>query len=52
MVLALTGDEPLIRRLNRLEEAQTCSTSGKGSDAMWRLPLAQVLDTLNVFVSA
>ncbi|KAF8315938.1 hypothetical protein DL93DRAFT_2166528 [Clavulina sp. PMI_390] len=37
LVLALTGDEPLIRRLSGLKESQTCTTSGKGSDAKWRL---------------
>jgi hypothetical protein len=52
LVFALTGDEPLIRRLNRLEEAQTCSTSGKGSDAMWRLPAADALAVLRKLVAA
>ena len=51
LVFALTGDEPLIRRLNRLEEAQTCSTSGKGSDARWRLPAAEALDVLRRLVA-
>jgi len=52
LLFALTGDEPLIRRLNRLEEAQTCSTSGKGSDARWRLPAAEALDVLRKLLLA
>lgn len=51
LILALTGDEPLIRRLNGLEEAQTCTTSGKGSDAMWRLPATDVLGALEKIVN-
>lgn len=51
LLFALTGDEPLIRRLNRLEEAQTCSTSGKASDAKWRLPAAETLDVLYKLVA-
>jgi len=52
LLFALTGDEPLIRRLNRLEEAQTCSTSGKGSDARWRLPDTEALDVLRKLLVA
>lgn len=40
-ILTISGDEPLIRRMNQLPQAgavvETCSTSGKGSDAHWRL---------------
>lgn len=50
IILAFTSDEPLIRRLNGLEEAQTCTTSEKGSDAMWRLPAKEVLSALEKIV--
>lgn len=50
IILAFTSDEPLIRRLNGLEEAQTCTTSEKGSDAMWRLPAREVLGALEKIV--
>jgi trehalose 6-phosphate synthase complex regulatory subunit len=36
-VLAISGDEKLLRRLNELDGAETCSTSGRGTDAKWRV---------------
>ena len=51
MVLTMTEDEHLIRRINRLQGAETCSTSGKGSDAMWRLDGADVVSTLQKIIS-
>ncbi|KAF9254157.1 hypothetical protein L218DRAFT_588518 [Marasmius fiardii PR-910] len=38
IVVALSGDERLLRRLGELDNSETISTSGKGStDAKWRL---------------
>ncbi|KAG7091994.1 hypothetical protein E1B28_008381 [Marasmius oreades] len=38
IVVALSGDERLLRRLGELDNSETVSTSGKGStDAKWRL---------------
>ncbi|KAG7443758.1 uncharacterized protein BT62DRAFT_953038 [Guyanagaster necrorhizus] len=48
-VLAVSGDEKLLRRLNELDTAETCSTSGKGTDAKWRMDRAQVGELLTVF---
>ncbi|RDB18114.1 putative alpha,alpha-trehalose-phosphate synthase [UDP-forming] subunit [Hypsizygus marmoreus] len=36
-ILAVSGDEKLLRRLNEWEGAETCSTSGRGTDARWKL---------------
>lgn len=36
-MLSVSGDEKLLRRLNEFESAETCSTSGKGTDARWKL---------------
>jgi hypothetical protein len=54
LILAISGDEPLIRRLNRLPGAvvETCTTSGKGSDAHWRLNPADVVSLLEEIVNA
>ena len=34
-VLAVSGDEKLLRRLNEIDAVETCSTRGKGTDAQW-----------------
>ena len=45
--LAVSGDEKLLRRLNELDGAETCSTrANKGTDAKWRLDVDQVVPTL------
>ena len=36
-LLAISGDEKLLRRLNDFDCAETCSTSGRGTDAKWKL---------------
>jgi len=36
-MLAVTADEKLLRRLNEFDNAETCSTSGKGTNAKWKL---------------
>ncbi|KAF5367337.1 hypothetical protein D9615_010280 [Tricholomella constricta] len=45
-VLAVSGDEKLLRRLNDLDGAETCSTSGRGTDARWRLEPGMVVGVL------
>ncbi|TFK65857.1 alpha,alpha-trehalose-phosphate synthase [Pluteus cervinus] len=45
-ILAMTGDEKLVRRLNDFDNAETCSTSSKGTDALWKLEAAQASGTL------
>ena len=45
-VLAVGKDEKLMRRLNELDDAETCSTSGKGTDAKWKLGAEEVVPAL------
>ncbi|KAG5642279.1 hypothetical protein DXG03_003056 [Asterophora parasitica] len=45
-VLAISGDEKLLRRLNELDQAETCSTSKRGTDARWRLEPGSVVGVL------
>ncbi|KAG6333800.1 hypothetical protein ID866_5295 [Astraeus odoratus] len=45
-VLAIGGDEKLLRRLNELDNAETVSTSRKGTDAKWKLDPREVLGVL------
>ncbi|EIW74943.1 glycosyltransferase family 20 protein [Coniophora puteana RWD-64-598 SS2] len=51
-VLAVSSDEKLLRRLNDLEGAETCSTSGKGTDAKWRLDARESVVALEQFANA
>jgi trehalose 6-phosphate synthase complex regulatory subunit len=51
-VLAVGSDEKLLRRLNDLDHAETCSTSNKGTDARWKLEPKQVSKTLWSFANA
>lgn len=37
LVLVIGGDEKLLRRLNEWEDAETMSTSRRGTDAKWKL---------------
>ncbi|GLB44275.1 hypothetical protein LshimejAT787_1602050 [Lyophyllum shimeji] len=41
-ILAVSGAEKLLRRLNEFDEAETCSTSARGTDARWRLEADRV----------
>jgi hypothetical protein len=50
-VLAMGSDENLLRRLNELEGAETCSTSGKGTNAKWRIGKEDVGRMLWQFVN-
>ncbi|KAJ7748550.1 alpha,alpha-trehalose-phosphate synthase [Mycena maculata] len=49
LVLAISGDEKLIRRLNEFVTAETVATGGKATDAKWKLDADKVLETLGVF---
>lgn len=37
LVFAIGTDEKLLRRLNDIDNAETCSVSEKGTDAKWKL---------------
>ena len=50
-VLAITSDEKLLRRLNELDQAETCSTSKKGTAATWQLEPAKAKDVLWQFAT-
>ncbi|KAF9473941.1 hypothetical protein BDN70DRAFT_924896 [Pholiota conissans] len=49
-LLAVSSDEKLLRRLNEFDGAETVSTSGKGTDAKWRLESEDALGVLKGFV--
>jgi len=48
-LLAISSDEKLLRRLNEFDGAETVSTSGKGTDAKWRLESEAAVDVLKGF---
>lgn len=45
-LLALSSDEKLLTRLNEIDGTETVSTSGKGTDAKWRLEGEEVVGVL------
>jgi len=45
-LLALSSDEKLLTRLNEVDGAETVSTSGKGTDAKWKLEGEEVVGVL------
>ncbi|KAI0053481.1 glycosyltransferase family 20 protein [Auriscalpium vulgare] len=49
-VLAIGSDEKLLRRLNELGTAETCSTSEKGTDARWKVGRREVVGVLQSLV--
>lgn len=51
LLLCMGADEKLLSRLNELHNAETVTTSGKGSDAKWRLAVPEVIPTLWKFTS-
>ena len=53
IVISIGADEKLLSRLNELDNAnaETCTTSGKGSDAKWRLAVEDVIPTLWKFAN-
>lgn len=48
-VLALSKDEKLVRRLNDLDNAETCSTGNRGTDAKWKIKPEEVLSVISRF---
>ncbi|KAH7922278.1 glycosyltransferase family 20 protein [Leucogyrophana mollusca] len=50
-VFAVGGDEKLLRRLNELDNAETCSTSRKGTDARWKLDPKETMPVLWQFAN-
>lgn len=50
-VLAVGRDEKLLRRLNELDNAETCSTSNEGTDAKWKLEPSETLNALWKFAN-
>jgi trehalose 6-phosphate synthase complex regulatory subunit len=50
-VFAVGGDEKLLRRLNELDNAETVSTSGKGTDAKWKLDAGDVGEVMWTFAN-
>lgn len=52
LLLCMGTDEKLLSRLNELHNAETVTTSGKGSDAKWRLTVPEVIPTLWKFTSS
>ncbi|KAF8508074.1 glycosyltransferase family 20-domain-containing protein [Gautieria morchelliformis] len=51
IVICIGADEKLLSRLNELDNAETCTTSGKGSDGKWRLNVEEVIPTLWKFAN-
>jgi len=49
-LLAISSDEKLLSRLNEFDGSETVSTSGKGTDAKWRLESEAALGVLRAFV--
>lgn len=49
-LLAISGDEKLLRRLNEFDGSETCSTGGKGTDAKWRIEPGNVAGALRALV--
>ncbi|KAH7905019.1 glycosyltransferase family 20-domain-containing protein, partial [Hygrophoropsis aurantiaca] len=49
-VFAVGGDEKLLRRLNELDNAETCSTGRRGTDARWRLDPGEAVRVLGGFL--
>ncbi|KIL62946.1 glycosyltransferase family 20 protein [Amanita muscaria Koide BX008] len=52
LLVALSSDEKLLRRLNEFDNSETCSTSGKGTDAKWKLDALEVKSVLESLVRA
>ncbi|KAF8963230.1 alpha,alpha-trehalose-phosphate synthase [Flammula alnicola] len=50
-LLAISSDEKLLRRLNEFDGSETVSTSGKGTDAKWKLESEEAVGVLRSFAS-
>jgi len=51
-VFAIGSDEKLLRRLNELDNAETCSTGTKGTDAKWKIKAQEVEAVLEQLAGA
>ncbi|TFK96444.1 glycosyltransferase family 20-domain-containing protein [Pterulicium gracile] len=51
-ILAISKDDQLLRRLKELDQAETCSTSGKGNEAKWRMAPQDTLSVLGSLAAA
>ncbi|KAF8636145.1 hypothetical protein AX17_003758 [Amanita inopinata Kibby_2008] len=52
LLIAISSDEKLLRRLNDIDNSETCSTSGKGTDAKWKLEPTEAKNVLEAFAGA
>jgi hypothetical protein len=52
LVAVISSDEKLLRRLNEFDNSETCSTSGRKTDAKWKLDASEVKNVLELFVRA
>jgi trehalose 6-phosphate synthase/phosphatase len=52
LLVAISSDEKLLRRLNEFDNSETCSTSSKGTDAKWKLDAGEAKGVLEAFVRA
>jgi hypothetical protein len=52
-MLVIGSDEKLLRKMNEVDNAETCSTSAanKGTDAKWRIRMDEVIDVLWQFAN-
>ena len=50
-LLAISGDEKLLRRLNEFDVSETVSTSGKGTDGKWKLESEETVKVMGMFAS-
>lgn len=51
-ILAIGTDERLLRRLNDIDGSETCSTSGKATEAKWQLDPSESIDVLKQLAKA
>jgi len=52
LLVAISSDEKLLRRLNEFDSSETCSTSGRRTDAKWKLDPSEARNVLELFVRA
>ncbi|KAK2462193.1 hypothetical protein APHAL10511_005781 [Amanita phalloides] len=52
LLIAISADEKLLRRLNEFDNADTCSTSGRRTDAKWKLDGSEAKNVLELFARA
>ncbi|KAF8332454.1 glycosyltransferase family 20 protein [Amanita rubescens] len=50
LLVAISSDEKLLRRLNEFDRSETCSTSGRRTDAKWKLDPSEAKNVLELFI--